>query len=441
MLLTERTRQVLWLALPIIGGMASQNVLNLVDTLMVGRLGDAALGAVGVGGFANFVCVSMIAGLSAGVQAMAARRLGEGKTDQTALPLNGGLLVAFLVGLPLGLLLSTLTPTFFPWLVEQPDIAQAGIPYLQARLAVLAAIGMNFAFRGYWNAVNLSRIYFRTLVVTHSLNIVLNYLLIFGKAGLPELGVAGAGVASAIATVAGTVLYVIQGAVRARTAGFLNRLPERAALGTLLRVSLPASFQQLFLSAGLTVFFVLIGRVGKAELAASNVLVNLLLVAVLPGIGFGLAAASLVGQALGRRQVEEAKAWGWEVARVCLVGVMLLTVPGALAPDLLLSAFLTNPATLEMARAPLRLLALVLPLDAVGLVFLQALNGAGDTRTVLLVAATLQWGLLLPAVYLVGPYLGWGLMAIWLCQCGYRLLQAGILAVLWQRGHWAKISL
>jgi Na+-driven multidrug efflux pump len=92
-----------------------------------------------------------------------------------------------------------------------------------------------------------------------------------------------------------------------------------------------------------------------------------------------------------------------------------------------------------MAMTPLRLLVLTLPLDAAGLVFFQALNGAGDTRTVLFIAGSLQWFVLLPAVYVVGPLLGLGLLSVWIAYCGYRLLHAAVFVWVWQRGKWTDI--
>ncbi|MDH3728808.1 MAG: MATE family efflux transporter, partial [Myxococcales bacterium] len=148
----ERRRRILGLALPIIGGMLSQNVLNLVDTAMVGTLGDAALAGVGLGGFANFLLSSFVLGLSAGVQAMAARRVGEGRRAETAIPLNGGLLIALIIAVPWSATLIALAPEYFPWLTTDPSVVEQGVPYLRARLFAMAAMGMNFAFRGYWNA-------------------------------------------------------------------------------------------------------------------------------------------------------------------------------------------------------------------------------------------------------------------------------------------------
>jgi len=137
----------------------SQNVLNLVDTWLVGGLGAAALAACGLANFLNFMAVAAITGLSTAVQAMAARRVGEGRSAEAALPLNGGLLLSAAVGLPLSALLIVAAPWFFPLLVDDPAVVEAGVPYLQWRLAAVALIGMNFSFRGYWSAVKLARLY------------------------------------------------------------------------------------------------------------------------------------------------------------------------------------------------------------------------------------------------------------------------------------------
>ncbi len=368
----DRRRQILNLALPIIGGMASQNVLNLVDTAMVGLLGAAPLAAVGMASFANFMAAAFIMGLSAGVQAMAARRIGEGGHDEAAVPLNGGLLLALVIAVPWSVLLIVETPRFFPYLVSDPDVVSQGVPYLQARLGAMVALAMNFSFRGYWNGVGLSKVYMRTLIVMHSLNIFLNWVLIFGHLGCPALGSTGAGIASAIATFAGTGLYFYQGMRLARGNGFLRGLPDQSTILTMLRLSVPAGIQQFFFAAGMTAFFWILGRIGTAELAASNVLVQLLLVAILPGIGFGMASASLVGQALGRGEAEAAHAWAWDVVRLAVVTVGAVSMLGLVFPDFLLRFFLHDPVTLALARTPLRVLAVAMWVDTIGLVLLNS---------------------------------------------------------------------
>ena len=436
----ERRRRILHLALPIIGGMISQNVLNLVDTGMVGVLGDEALAGVGLGGFLNFLLTAFILGLSAGVQAMAARRVGEGRDDETAIPLNGGLLLAICAGVPLSAFLIWTAPSFFPWVADDPRVVEVGVPYLQSRLVAMTAMGMNFAFRGYWNAIDRSMLYMSTLIVMHVANIFLNWVLIFGNLGMPEYGATGAGIASAIATWIGAFSYIVLGFVHARGAGFLRGLPSADTIRTIIRVTLPAGAQQFFFAAGMTAFMAIMAEVGTRELAASKVMVDLLLVGVLPGLGFGIACASLVGQALGRGDPDDAVQWGWDVVKVSTVVVALIALPAILVPEAILGIFLHDPETLALATLPMRLIAIFIATDTIGLVLMNALIGAGATKRVMIIATSLQWLLFLPAAYLVGPVLGWGMLAIWIANIVYRQLQSVAFAIEFKRGTWTEIE-
>src|SRR5690606_23175024 len=181
------------------------------------------------------------------------RRLGEGNVGETAVALNGALLLALLLGLPMSLGLHFAVPHVFPVLNPDPAVVEQGVPYLQARILAMVAVGMNFSFRGYWNGVNLSKLYLRTLLVMHAANITLNWVLIFGHLGAPAMGAVGAGVASAIATYVGTAYYVILGLRHARQGGFLRRLPDADGMRVIGRLALPNAFQQLFFALGFNV--------------------------------------------------------------------------------------------------------------------------------------------------------------------------------------------
>ncbi len=436
----DRTRTILVLALPIIGGMASQNVLNLVDTAMVGTLGAAALAAVGMGSFANFMAMAMIMGLSAGVQAIAARRVGEGRLHEAAAGLNSGLLIALVAAVPWSLLLFFLADFLFPYLIDDPEVVSLGVPYLRARLVAMTAVGMNFAFRGFWNGIGQSRRYLQTLVIMHICNVLLNWLLIFGHFGFPKLGCLGAGIGTAISTYLGTGIYVFLALRHARATGFLHGAADRKTIATMLRLSVPAGLQSFFFATGMTAFFWIIGRIGTPELAASNVLVQLLLVVILPGVGFGLAAASLVGNALGRGDPDDAVRWGWEVSRLAMMIVGLVALVGLLAPDVILRVFLHEEETIALARFPLRLLGGTMAIDTLGGVLLNALMGSGASRTVMKVSISLQWGLFLPVAWFLGPVLGFGMSAVWAAQVGYRCLQAFVFVLIWKSRSWIDVS-
>ncbi len=435
-----RRNRIFGLALPIIGGMVSQNLLNIVDTAMVGFLGDAALAAVGLGGFVVFMCQALILGISTGVQSSAARRKGEGKPERAAAILNAALVLVVVVAPMFSVVLIQLAEPVFPYLNSDPAVIERGVPYVEWRLGAIVFVGMNFAFRGYWNALDLSRLYMTTLIFMHATNIVLNYALIFGNFGAPELGVTGAGMASAISMAVGTMIYFYLGLKHVRKDRFLRCMATRAETASLIRISIPSGLQQLFFAAGLVAMFWIIGRIGTPELAAANVLITVLLFAILPGLGMGLAAATLVGQALGKREPDDAYQWAWDVAKLTVVLMTVLGLPMWISPDLVSSVFIHEPSTRELARWPMRIMGLTMPIEAIGFAFMHGMLGAGDARRVMLVSVCTQWLLFLPLAFVAGPVLGYGLLGVWIWQGVTRALQAWLFLSMWRGRKWQHIE-
>jgi putative MATE family efflux protein len=423
------------------GGMMSQNILNLVDIGMVGHLGDVALAATGIGGFTNYLAISFIIGLSAGVQALAARRLGEGRHNETAIPLNGGLLLALVIGLPMCAVLYLAIPSAYAFLSDDPAVIEQGIPYLQVRILSMIAVGMNFSFRGYWSAIHMTGVYLRTLLIMHAINIFLNWVLIFGNLGAPELGVYGAGLATTISLYVGTGLYFFFAYRHARDKGFLNRVPSRSTLWQQFKISLPSSIQQLFFSAGLVTLMWIVSQIGTSEIAAVNVLMTFHITAILPAFGVALAATTMVGNALGRGDTEDAALWGWNAAAVSLVyGVLLSLVLIPLA-DPILGVFLKNPETRQLAYWPMIMWATVIGLETTGLVLMNAMIGAGDTRRSMWISVIAQWVFFLPFAFIVGSVWGYGLLGVWVVNGIYRSGQAIACIQQWAGRHWAGIKL
>ena len=434
-----RRHRIFGLALPIVGGMVSQNLLNIVDTAMVGFLGDSALAAVGLGGFVAFMCQALILGISTGVQSTAARKKGEGRIDRAAAILNTAIVLVLVVAPIFSIILIQIVPTLFPYLNSDASVIERGVPYMEWRLGAIVFVGINFAFRGYWNALDMSRVFMTTLIMMHVCNIVLNYILIFGKFGAPAYGVTGAGIASAISMAFGSAIYVFLGYKHIAKDGFLKRLATREETSSLIRISLPAGLQQLFFSAGMVAMFWIVGKIGTPEVAALNVLITVLLFAILPGLAMGLACATLVGQALGRGDADDAYQWAWDVSKMTVILMTVLGIPMWLMPDLVSSIFIHEAETRELARWPMRLVGFTMPIEAMTFTFMHALLGAGDARRVMMVGVGNQWLLFLPLAYLFGPVLGFGLFSIWLLQGGTRTLSAFLYVTMWRGRHWQRI--
>lgn len=408
-------RRILALALPIIGGMASQNLLNLIDTVMVGRLGSPALAAVGLGSMVNWLGSAFFMALGSGVQALAARRTGQDDPRGAVDPLHAALLLALVVVLPCSLSLASQSAWIFARLSRDPVVQSLGADYLAIRLSGAGFLVANFAFRGYWNGVGRSTVYLRTILLIHAVNIGLNGLLIYGTLGFPRLGVRGAAYASVLGAAVGTASYVWRAWRASRAHGFLHGIggSARRALRGVLRLSVPTGVQNTFLSAGFVLFYRLAGQLGTRELAISNVLIQLAMVCLLPSVGFGLAAATMVGVSLGGGQRAQAAQWVRTAVAVATVAMALPAGALVLLPRLWLGTLLNDPAAAALGVLPLVMLGLVQPFDAVGSVLSQSLLGAGAVRAVMLLSVALQWGLFLPGAYLWAMVAGRGLTGLW----------------------------
>ena len=332
-------------------------------------------------------------------------------------------------------------PSAYSFLSDDPEVITQGVPYLQVRILSMVAVGMNFSFRGYWSAIHMTGLYLKTLLIMHTINIFLNWVLIYGNLGAPEMGVQGAGLATTISLYIGTALYFFFAWRHAQDKGFLHRLPSRSTLWQQFKLSLPSSLQQLFFSAGLVTLIWIMSQIGTAEVAAVNVLMTFHITAILPAFGLALAATTMVGNALGRGDTDDAAMWGWNVTALALVyGVSLSLVLIPLA-DPLLGVFLINPETRQLAYLPMILWALAIGFDTAGMVLMNSLIGAGDTRRSMWISVIAQWGFFLPFAYIAGPVLGFGLIGVWVVNAIYRSGQAVVCAQHWAGRHWAGIKL
>ncbi|MEE8057792.1 MAG: MATE family efflux transporter [Pseudomonadales bacterium] len=439
---SARLQRILNLGLPIMGGMISQSVLNLVDTAMVGALNDPnALASVGIGSFVNFISIALIMSLGISVQAMVARRMGENRQDVAAHPLNSGIVLALLVGLPLTLICLHYSPYILRIFSDNPDVIRTGTEYYNYRVLGIIAVGLNFSFRGYWNGIDRSIIYLKTILLVHLSNIILSYGLIYGKFGFSEMGAVGAGVGTTVSLYLGAAMLLFITLRQGGVHGFAREFPSMDTFRSLLKLAVPNSLQQLLFALGVTTFFWIISQIGLNELAISHVLINLSLALILPGMGLGQASTTLVSQALGKRNYDDAHQWAWDVVKVALVLLLLMASPMLLIPDATLSLFVSTPALIDLGHYALQIIGLCVLFDSIVLVLSQSLLGAGDSKNVFKVTVSVQWLFTLPLAWLFGPVLGFGLAGAWCAQFLQRVVATTIYIRLWNQRKWTSIKI
>ncbi|MGP9809195.1 MATE family efflux transporter [Halomonas sp. AOP12-C2-37] len=436
---TRRHGKVIRLALPIMLGMLSQSVLNLIDAALVGRLGEVALAGVGVGGYAMFMLTAVVFGLSSSVQSQTAQRADVSATERCH-PLQSGLMIGAAVALPLSILAWWQAPLLIGFITSALDVHEVAVNYFRWRIISLPAIALTLCFRGYWNGRQQTQLYLQIIVAVHLLNVVASAGLIYGVAGLPQMGASGAGAGTTLSLFVGLVVWSRISLKSAFNTHFLTCLPSFATLRSTLALAIPHSIQQLWFAAGYAVLFWLLSQLGTASVAVGHVLINLSLLLILPGVGIGVAAMSLVGEALGRDAQREAHQWGLDALRVAWLLLLLLALPMLLMPEKILSAFFSSPELIVMGAVPLQLTGVMIVMDAAALVLAQALMGAGAQRTVMILTLGMQWLFFLPLAWWVGIGLGHGLLGVWLVQLLYRLVNSIGFVWVWQRRRWASMD-
>jgi putative MATE family efflux protein len=435
-----RVERISSIAFPIIAGAVAMNVMSLIDAAMVGQLGDQALGGVGIAGQVFFLFLATLLGLAAGVQAIVARRVGEERLEVTGKILNSGILVATAAAAVLMLVAYFTSLPLFSIINSDPSVIDQGTTYLDLRIPSLLFVGISIAFRAYWVGVSMAKYVMISVAVTSVANVILNYILIFGHLGFPRMEVAGAGLGSTLATLMGLLVHFAVGFKHAVSNGFMRGLPPREQTISLVKISYPESVRQIAFCISVVLFYVLIGRIGTQELAAFHIVITISLLAYLPITGMGQAATTLVSEALGRKNYDDASAWGWQVSGGGFAVLTVLSLLVIAFPEPVLGLFLVDEETLALAVFPLQLGLLGHVIEGYSRVLGSSLVGAGATKLVMYLGFGIQWLFFLPLLA-VSVALGYRLDAAMWVFLAYGVLSAVVFTFTWQRGGWQQIEI
>ena len=437
-----RSRAVIHLAYPVALGMLSITLLSVVDTAMLGRLGAVPLAAAGISGVGYFAIVFSLAGIGIGVQTFTSRRYGEGNYAQCGNVLNAGLLLALIGGIPFVVASAWIAGVVSPLLSNDPGVVSLGETYLRYRFLAAISLFLNQVYGGFFNGIGDTKRQMTSAILITGANILLDYILIFGHAGLPRMGIAGAAIASVIATGIGSVYYIavsLSHFYRDRYKPYHHLSLALPWFAPILRLSLPVMGQRFISNGSFFALFSIVSRIGTLELAASNVIRSIYGLSIMPAIGIGIAAATLVGQNLGASQPKEAEQYAWEAAKLgayLMGGIGLLFIA---YPKAIFSIYTSDLAVIALGRLPLIMLGVVQTFAGVALVIGRALQGAGNTRYVMLAELFVCSLLYLPFAYLLGLRLRLGIVGAWSGEFIYWLTLALLMSWKFHQGTWKKI--
>jgi MATE family multidrug resistance protein len=427
----DELRPMLALAAPVVLAELGWVTMGIVDTLMVGRLGAHAIGAVGLGSMLFFAVAVFAMGLLLGLDPLVSQAFGAGRLDECHRWLVDGVWLSVFVAVPTVALLYVVDATLDVWGFPTEVLALVR-PYLRIVNWSLPPLLLYVAFRRYLQAMNLVRPVMIALVAANLVNAGFNWILIFGHLGAPALGVRGAAIATLLARVfmAAFLLFVIL-RHEARVTPRLRETPmhvDVARLRRLFALGLPAAGQMVFEVGVFSAATALAGRVSAEALAAHQIALNMAAFTFMVPFGIASAAAVRVGQALGRRDLDGAMRAGWTAIAIGVGFMACAAAVFLLAPGLLIRAFTSDKTVVEIGVALLFVAAIFQLFDGLQGVATGALRGAADTRTPMLWNLAGHWVIGLPFGYLLCFNRGYGVVGLWwglsagLIICGVALI-------------------
>ncbi len=415
----QESRNLYHLALPLMGAQLAQMGMGVADAVMAGHYNFVDLAGVALGGSLMWPVVLLVMGLIQAVTPTVAQLNGARDYSEIGEVIRQGLWLALAGGLIAAIILSNIGPVYALMEVD-PAAAAISIPYLKATAFGIPALMCFFCLRFLADGMGYTRPALMISVSALALKIPLNYVLIYGKFGLPEMGGVGCGVAQAIIMwfQLGLILLVVT-RKRFHITGWMNRfsLPDWRRIEALLIIGLPIG-ATIFAEMGLfSVTTLLLGRFGAEVVAAHNIAMNLNGVVFMPPLALGMAATIRIGFRVGADEIIESRT----TAGIAMASTMIIAMAGSLLIFLfrhnMVAAYTSETAVSELAATLLLFVVFFLLFDAMQSTAVGVLRGYKDTKVPMWIALFSYWGIGLPTECILG--FGWigepmGVYGFWL---------------------------
>lgn len=431
------------LALPAVVELMLISLISVVDTAMVSSRGEAAITAVGLTGQPTMLLLGLFFALNIGVTAVIARRKGEQRREDA----NTVLRMALVIALVLGAVMSVVALLFGKWFMtlagaKEDTIADSTI-YFQIVNAVLMFRALTLAITSAQRGIGNTKISMRINLTANAVNVIFNFLLINGHFGFPELGVAGAAIATSIGNMVGFGLAV---ASLLHKDGYLRLTrhqswkPDRAALSAIGKVSGNAVLEQMVLRFGFFTFARVVAELGTTIFATHQICMQALNLSFTFADGLGVGATTLVGQYLGAKRPDISTVYGRVAQRIAMAGSLLIMALFASLGKFWVMLFSDDPAVIALGALIMIIAGLAVPFQTSTVVSAGSLRGAGDTKYVAYIML-ISVGILRPLMgYVFAIVLDWGLPGAWLSLLIDLALRLTLTYRRFSSGKWSKIK-
>lgn len=433
-------RDLIVLALPIAGQVFLEFSVNFIDTLMIGRLGEAEIAGVGVANQIFFVVSLFFFGIASGIGVFVAQYWG--KRDVTNIRHVQGVAVALALGT--ALVTASLAISAPRWIIglftaDQAVIA-SGAAYLRIVAVSYPLTALIATYSSVVRSCGESGLPFRATIVGFCINVVLNSVLIFGLFGLPALGVRGAAIGTLIArAIELTVLLrstYARGLPAAARLQQMFRWPDRL-FGRVMTTAGPVIANEVAWVIGVTMYSVVFGRIGTEAFAARHIADTVFRLTLVLFIGVGNASYVMIGNTIGSGDRERARAMAWQFQILAPSAAIVAGAILAIAAPYVSVVFAVSDLTAQYATTFLFIIAATFPFKAITLVqMVGVFRGGGDTRFALLVDLLGVWGVGVPLTFLTGLVLRWPVGVVFFISGSEEIVKAVVGVIRTHSGRW-----
>ena len=397
------SRAILLLSIPMVLEMVMESVFALVDIFFVSRLGPGAVATVGITESLLTVIYALAAGFSVGTTALISRRIGEKNADGAAVGAVQAILVGIMMAVVIGITGAVFSKDFLHLMGATPEIVESGYMYTRIMMGGNIVIMLLFIINAVFRSSGDAAISMRVLWIANLINVILDPCLIFGWGPFPELGIKGAAVATNIGrglAVSYQLFLLFRGRGRVKILSKHLRF-NFGVMGKLIRLSLGGVGQNIIATSSWIGMVRIIAVFGSNVLAGYTIAIRIIVFALLPAWGLGNAAATLVGQNLGANKPERAERSVWLAGYSNMIFLGLIALFLIINPAFFIKLFIENEQVIKSGATCLRIVSYGFLFYGMGMIVIQALNGAGDTLTPTKINFFCFWLLEIPLAYLL----------------------------------------
>ena len=442
MLVKNTYKDIFKIASPVIIGSIALTILNVTDTAFLGRIGETELGASAIGGVLYFVFAMIGISIGIGTQIIISRRSGENRASAVGEIFDQSIIILLATSVILFFILKVIAPPILHSILGSEELYTATISFLKYRSIGIFFVMIATAFRSFYVGIAKPKIFGYYSFLMAAINIILGYGLIFGRLGLPAMGIAGAGLASSISELIALIYiwsYTFLNKDFSQFALFKFGSFKKSMTVKIFELSSPIIVQNLLSMGAWFIFFVFIEKIGQHELAISNIVRGAYMISMTPFWGLSVASNSMISNIIGQNKKEDVINLLLKLIKLTIAVSVLMISINLIFERQILSIFTSDQMMINDSITCFRIVDLALIFFAVAIVCISAVSGTGATKVALYIEIAAI------SIYMIYNYLITFVFKgrfeiVWLSEIIYWFFTAIVCWWYMKSGAWKKLK-